>query len=232
MKLTDANRPLRVLDKVLKGGLGPGNIGVVMARHGTGKLAVLTSIALDHAMDKRNTLHVGINESVADVRAYHDEVLNEIMESLDLPDRGEIQTMVERHKIINTFRDGRFTLERLRDSLNFLRGGPEFAPEMIEMQGWPDFENMTQDDLLELKKIAEDYKCEIWIPAHTHREDSTDTAGMPDYVSRFADHLEVIIALEPQAEQVMIQVLKAHGEAVDANLNLEFDPKTMLIRWR
>ena len=48
MNLTDANRPLRVLDKVLEGGLGLGNVGVVMARHGLGKVAVLTSIAIDH----------------------------------------------------------------------------------------------------------------------------------------------------------------------------------------
>ena len=47
MKPTDQNRPLRVLEKVLQGGLGKGNVGVIMARHGMGKIAVMTSIAID-----------------------------------------------------------------------------------------------------------------------------------------------------------------------------------------
>ena len=39
MSITDQNRPLRVFDKVLKGGLGAGNLGIIMSRHGTGKTA-------------------------------------------------------------------------------------------------------------------------------------------------------------------------------------------------
>ena len=110
-RLTDANRPLRVLDKVLQGGLGPGNIGVLMSRPGTGKLAVLTTIAIDNAMDGRNTLHVALHESVSDVRAYDDEVFAEIAESLDLNDRAEILAKIERHKHIYTYRHGGFNLE-------------------------------------------------------------------------------------------------------------------------
>ncbi|MGA1780373.1 MAG: hypothetical protein ACO4CW_08565, partial [Planctomycetota bacterium] len=66
MNLVDGNRPLRVLDKVLQGGLGLGNVGVVMAQHGLGKVAVLTSIAIDHAMDGKNALHVSVGKSVSD----------------------------------------------------------------------------------------------------------------------------------------------------------------------
>ncbi|MCA8961604.1 MAG: hypothetical protein KDC38_13865, partial [Planctomycetes bacterium] len=83
--MIDSNRPLRVLDKAIGGELGRGNLGLVMSRHGTGKLAVLTSIAIDHAMDSRNTLHVAVGKSLGDVRAYHDEVYAEILRTLGLP---------------------------------------------------------------------------------------------------------------------------------------------------
>ena len=47
MSETDSNRPLRVFDRILGGGLGKGNIGVLTSRHGTGKVAILTLIAID-----------------------------------------------------------------------------------------------------------------------------------------------------------------------------------------
>lgn len=232
MKLTDANRPLRVLDKVLHGGLGAGNLGVVMARHGTGKQAVLTSIAIDHAMDGRNTLHVGLGQSLGDIRAYHDEVLQGIVESLDLPNRGEVQTLVERHKQIYNFRDGQFNLARLCETLDFLRDGCEFVPELIEFQGWPHFADLDPNELSELKAVAEQYKCEMWLAAHTHRDDKLNDAGIPGFIAQQQDQLAALVSLEPEGEHVRIHVLKAHDKAVQDSVHLEFDPKSMLIRWR
>lgn len=232
MKLNDSNRPMRVLEKVLHGGLGCGNIGVVMSGHGTGKMAVLTSIALDNAMDGRGTLHVAVAESVADIRAYHDEVLGEILASIGVVNKPEVITGVERSKQIYTFADGKFTLRRLRETLDFLRGGPEFAPSLVELQGWPDFDRVTTDEMAELRKIARDYQCEIWLPAHTRREDGVNGDGVPANVARHLDQIEVLISLDPVGDHVKINIVKAHGKPVAGNVHLELDPNTMLIRWR
>lgn len=235
MKLTDANRPLRVLDKVLQGGLGTGNLGLIMARHGMGKLAVLTSIAIDHAMDGRNTLHVSLGESAGNLRALHDEVLHGILQSLDLPNRGDVIHTVERHKQIYTYRDGRFDLARLRQTLDFLRDGAEFKPELIELSGWPDFERLDGTEIPELKKIAQEYQCEIWLLAHTHSTDQVDAHGVPDYLTRWKGSISALIALEPQGDHspsVRIHVLEAHGRAIPSHPHLEFDPTAQLIRWR
>ncbi|MEM7167603.1 MAG: hypothetical protein AAF581_19275 [Planctomycetota bacterium] len=231
MKLTDANRPMRVLDKVLHGGLGAGNLGVIMARHGTGKLAVLTSIAIDHAMDSRNTLHVALGQTLSDIRAYHDEVLHGIAGSLDL-NNNELQTLVERHKQIYNFRDGQFNLARLRETLDFLRDGCEFVPELIEFQGWPDFEKLDPNEMEQLKAVAKEYNCEMWLAAHTHRTDTVSDAGLPDFIARQQDQLSAVVSLEPEAEHVRIHVLKANDAAAAEQIHLEFDPQSMLIRWR
>jgi len=42
--------PLRVFEKSIHGGLGKGNLGVVMSRAGVGKTALLIGIALDDLM--------------------------------------------------------------------------------------------------------------------------------------------------------------------------------------
>ncbi len=231
--ITDSNRPLRVLDKVMQGGLGKGNIGVLASRHGTGKVAVLTSIAIDHAMDGKNTLHVALNESVQDIRAYDDEVFHEIAESLGLQDRTELLAKVERHKQIYTYKAGGFSVERLGDTLKFLAERAEFKPEMIELQGWPDFRTLAPVDFRNLKALAVEHECEIWCYAHTTRDDVVDQRGVPEFIARLEDDIEVLIVLEPERRHVNLNFVKIHENTEPAEGNhLRFHPRTMLIRWR
>ena len=232
MKPTEANRPLRVLERVLGGGLGAGNLGVVVARHGTGKVAVLTCITLDHAMEGKRSLHIAVGKSVSDVRAYDDEVLHELCERLDLHDRGAIQTRVDRHRQIYTFADGRFSADRLAHTLGFLAEHAEFKPELIEIQGWPRFHDLTQADMQALKQAAMEFQCEIWMCAHSHRDDQLDAFGVPLQVARFAEHISVLMTLEPEADHVPIRFVKIHDRTPPEGIHLEFDPKSMLIRWR
>lgn len=230
--LTDANRPLRALDKVIQGGLGKGNIGVLASRHGTGKLAVLTSIAIDHAMDGRNVLHVALNESVQDIRAYDDEVFSEIAASLGIEDRADVLANVERHKQIYTYRTGGFSVDRLGETLAFLRDRAEFQPEMVELQGWPDFRSLAPSDFGDLKKLALEHECEIWCNAHTTRDDAVDDRGVPEFIARFVDDIEVLVALEPEGRHVNLKFIKTHDQEPPEGINLEFHPRSMLIRWR
>lgn len=233
MNATDANRPLRVLDKVLAGGLGAGNVGVVMARHGAGKVAVLTSIAIDHAMDGRNALHVSVGKSVTSVRAFHDEVVHEILESLDLPDKAGLTTTIERHKQIYSFPDPEaFSQKKLQQTLEFLDQHAGFRPEMIEISGWPDFDIAETGFVAELKRLATEWNCEVWITAHTHRDTPTDANGIAETVARHLDDIEVLLALESEKEHVNLKFLKAHAGPQDTGIRLVFDPNTMLIRWR
>ncbi len=230
--MIDTNRPLRVLDRAIGGGLGVGNLGVIMSRHGTGKTAVLTSIALDHAMDRRNTLHVAVGKSVSDIRAYHDEVYQEIVKSLDLGDEADYLT-VERHKQIYTYRNEALTIDRLRETLCFLRDHGQFVPELIELQGWPDFESggRGEAETRGLKSLAEEFKTEIWLAAHTHRDDKVDERGVPACLSAVEDEISVLISLEEEADHMNLRFVKTPTDS-GTNVKLEFDPKTMLIRWR
>ena len=54
--------PLRVLEQSIHGGLGRGNIGVIVARHGVGKTAFLVGVALDDLMRGRSVLHVSMEQ--------------------------------------------------------------------------------------------------------------------------------------------------------------------------
>ena len=52
-KELNERNPLRLFEHSIHGGLGRGNVGVVVARHGIGKTAFLVGIALDEAMRGR-----------------------------------------------------------------------------------------------------------------------------------------------------------------------------------
>jgi hypothetical protein len=232
MSETEANRPLRVFEKILGGELGAGNIGVISSRHGTGKIAILTSIAIDKAMDERNVLLVTLNRSVQDVRAYRDEVLDEISKTLAIQDRATMLTRVERHSRIHTYRDSSFSLGRLRQTLTFAREHAEFSPQLIEIQGWPDFETVTREEISQLKALAQEFGAQVWLSAHTHRETSHDERGMPDMLRKVEDLLSAVVTLEPEAHRVPLRFVKVKGGSPPDGIHLDYDPSRMILRWR
>ncbi|MFT7617656.1 MAG: hypothetical protein ACI97A_001295 [Planctomycetota bacterium] len=230
MSITDQNRPLRVFDKILKGGLGAGNLGIIMSRHGTGKTAILTSIAIDHAMSGVNTLHACVGKSIDEVRAYDDEVLQAMISAHGIKDQAQVMTNVERHKQIYTYGDGDMTVERLRTTLVFLAEHAQFKPGLVELQAWPDFEKADEQVIKDLKALAVEFETEIWMSAHTHRNED-EGVSVPDYVKRFDSLISVMVALEPKSDEVFVRFLKTH-DFTPPEVNLQFSPTKLLLRWR
>jgi len=85
-KELNERNPLRLFEHSIHGGLGPGNIGIVVARHGIGKTAFLVGIALDEAMRGRKTLHVSLDKTVDHMREFYDEIFMDLAHSAHLED--------------------------------------------------------------------------------------------------------------------------------------------------
>ncbi len=85
-KELNERNPLRLFEHSIHGGLGPGNIGVVVARHGIGKTAFLVGIALDDAIRGRKVLHVSLDKTVDHVREFYDEIFMDLAHSAHLED--------------------------------------------------------------------------------------------------------------------------------------------------
>jgi len=118
-ELSERN-PLRLFEHSIHGGLGPGNIGVVVARHGIGKTAFLVGIALDDAIRGRRVLHVSLDKTVNHVREFYDEIFMDLARSAGLEDLASARLDMERHRLIHTYAGGTFTVEKLRHSMEFL----------------------------------------------------------------------------------------------------------------
>ena len=75
----DERSPLRVFDRSVHGGLGPGNLGVVLARAGVGKTPFLAQIGLGELLADRKVLHVSASTSVAEVRQCYDALVLDLL---------------------------------------------------------------------------------------------------------------------------------------------------------
>jgi len=232
-KQLNKRSPLRVFERSIHGGLGKGNIGVVTSRKGVGKTAFLTDIALDDLMRERKVLHVTLQHPVDRVVEFYDEMFLELARSQKLEDRAETRLSVERNRHILSYRGlSEFGLSRLRDSMSFLAEHADFRPEALILDGYPDFEDVEEEVLVELKKLAQDFDLELWITALRHREgQERDERDVPAEVARFDDYLSVIVRLEPESDHVKLRIVKDHENEELADLHLELDPKTLLLRY-
>ena len=94
--------PLRLFEHSIHGGVGPGNIGVVVARHGLGKTAFLVGIAIDDAIRGRRVLHVSLDKTVDHMREFYDEIFMDLAHSANLEDIPTARVDMERHRLIHT----------------------------------------------------------------------------------------------------------------------------------
>jgi len=225
--------PLRVFERSLHGGLGKGNIGVVTSRKGVGKTAFLIGVALDDVMRERKVLHVTLDHPVERIADFYDEIFGELARTQQLEDSAETRLAVERNRHILRYRGSEdFSIDRVRGSLAFLAEHAAFAPETVIIDGYPDFETVSDEAMAALKSLADDFQVELWITALRHREgQERDERDVPVEVARFDAHLSVIVRLEPRADHVRLRLVKDHENEELAELHLELDPKTLLLRW-
>jgi len=225
-----ARSPLRVFENSLRGGLGRGNLGVVMARAGIGKTAFLIDVALDDLLQGRKVLHVALEDSVERVRNFYDVLFGELRRTLPIEDPLPAHVRMERHRMIHAFRRGDLPLELLEKNLDFLELHANFVPQLLILDG-VDFHQTSNEELAGLKSLATRRELEVWLSAQTHRDrPPRDPRGIDDQVVRFDDYISVMVLLHPEKEgTVTLQLLKEHDNPDVGALKLELDPTTLLL---
>src|SRR5688572_16452635 len=99
-KEVNERSPMRVFEGSMHGGLGRGNVGVVVARPGVGKTALLVQIALDDLMRDRKVLHISHEHAVDHVRAYYDEIFHDLASVMRLEEPETVRVDIEKNRLI------------------------------------------------------------------------------------------------------------------------------------
>ena len=227
-KEVNERSPMRVLEHSIHGGLGRGNIGVVVARPGLGKTAFLVGIAMDDLLRGRKVLHVSLEHTVEKVRDYYDDIYSEIAHKRELEDVWKVRVEMERNRRIHCYPPERFSVTKLREAISFMKEHGEFEPVAIVIDGW-DFGAKTAEDIRRIRGIAEELQAEVWMSATTHRDAERNERGVPEPVAHLEGELDVILSMAHDGTSVHVGLHKDHDSQDVTDMQLALDPTTMLL---
>jgi len=226
-KFVNARSPLRLLEKGLHGGLGIGNLGVVLAGHGVGKTPFLVGVALDELLRGGTVLHVALDSTVSHVRAFYDNVYETLASSTQLEDAAVTHTEIDRRRSIRAYPPDAFGAPKLREAvkLEMEAGG---KPTLIVVEG-ANIAGMTNDEVADIKAQAQELAAEVWLSVAMPGE---EVDGIPSVIERLDDLMSVVLALEPGPpgeEHVVLRALKDHENPDVSALHVALDPQSLLL---
>ncbi len=221
------NNPLRALGLEDKAGEGVRSMGLVMARAGLGKTAILVQFALDCILQGNKVLHVSIGESVEKTRAWYDDILSLLTEG----ERIEMIPGIMKNRMIMTFKESSFSKAVLEERFDDLVQQEIFKPECLIIDGY-DFENNDPKSLEELRNFMNDRGLKvIWFSAVSHRSDGrVSEDGVPAPCHDVASLFETVLLIKPEGNEMKLAILRCDSSVVDPKATLILDPSTMLVK--
>jgi len=219
-----ARSPLRLLEQGLHGGLGKGNIGVVLAGPGVGKTSFLVGVALDGLMRGDHVLHVSLGQSVSHTRAYYDTVFDALASSSRLEDEAVVRAEMDRRRSIRSYPEAGFGPGKLREAVK-VQAEAGCEPGLVILEGF-DLGAASKQDILDMRAIAGEIGAELWISFACPGE---KVRGIPAPIAELGDAIGVVLALEPEVDSVALRALKEHDSPDVGSLRIALDPKTLLL---
>jgi len=229
-KEVNEQSPLRILERSIHGGLGKGNLGVVMAGAGVGKTACMVQIGLDDLMRGRGVLHIAIGQALDHVHAWYDALFADLARLTRLEDRDDVYESVGRHRIIQAYSDASFDAERLQAALDRLDQHLRFKPQAILIDGyaWGGDRDKRRQLLGGLKACARAAGAELWMGAQTRRQVIGDHPNdLTPPCDDTADLIDVAVFLEPHDTHVRVRLLKDHDNPAPTDTHLELQSDTL-----
>ncbi len=220
----NARSPLRLLEKGLHGGLGRGNLGLVLSGPGVGKTSFLVGVALDDLLRGEAVLHVTLGHTVSHVRAYYDTLFDDLAATTRLEDLAVVHAKIDKLRRIRAYPPDSFDAKRLREALA-LEAEAGSRPALVVVDGL-DPASARPDAVRAWAELAKQAELEIWISASLDQE---RIEAVPASLRGVESCFGVILALEPAPGAVALRALKDHDNPNVSDLHVSLDPKTLLL---
>jgi len=222
--------PLKLLDQSSRKGLGPGNLGVLIARAGVGKTACLIHIAFDRIFRGEKLVHVSLDETPEKVTSYYNVILYDLVKALDMEDEFELRGRIDRNRLILAYLNQSFSLDRLRANLENLEKNMDFKPDVLIVDGM-DCDKASKETFEAFKQLAESIEAEIWFSALSHRHiTETNERGVPYPCHEVDDLFSIILQLQPEGNGMRLKLLKDHDHPGISDVSVNLDPGTFLVQ--
>ncbi len=220
--------PLRILEQSSRGGLGPGNLGVLTARAGVGKTACLIHIAFDCLFRRKKLVHVSLVDVPEKVTSYYNVIFYDLVKALNIQGEDEVRALMEGNRMILAYLNQSFRIGRLRENLDNLSEHVGFEPDVLIVDGL-DFSRTDREILEGFKALAGDLRLEAWFSAVSHRHlPETNERGIPGPLSDTEDLFDIVLQLVPDTGGIHLNLLKDHDAYGSPVAGIRMDPSTFL----
>jgi hypothetical protein len=220
--------PLRVLNPLSVETLPDHRMGLVMARAGLGKTAILVQIAMDSMLRNQKVLHVSIGEGLEKAKAWYEDIFKYIAEGFQLDNAPEIESELMRNRMIMTFKEAAFSRPKLEERLNDLVYQNIFRPDIVVVDGY-DFAEADYDSIMDLKEMMAAMNVQGWFSALRHRDDKrVSIAGVPAPCHEVDGLFDTVILLQPEKDSILLNIIKDEYDGAAGKI-LNLDPSTMMV---
>lgn len=226
------NSPLRVLNPDLNGGGISQRMGLVMARAGLGKTAILVQIAIDSLLRGNRVLHVSIGQSFEKTKIWYDDIFNDVAKSAELENAAEIHQELLRNRFVMTFKESGFNRAKLEERLNDLIYQNIFRPNYLVIDGL-DFTSAGPEALADMRELMETMDLHIWFSAVSHRDDAgLCPEGVAAPCSEILDSFDTVIMLRPGNDEqgIALDIVKDTTGSIEPNQSLHLDTVTLMLK--
>ena len=228
-----SNNPLRALGLEKEDGADGRRVGLIMARAGLGKTAILVQIAMDSMLRDNKVLHVAIGEGVEKTRTWYDDILGLMKEEKKIENFQQVVEDVMKNRMIMTFKENSFDAAKLEERMEDLVQQGIFKADCLVVDGFDFADANSAAAIDELKGFMEknDLKM-IWFSAVSHRGDERVSAnGVPAPCHEIDGAFDTVLLISPEDNGIKLKTLKCSAAcSVDAGKSLSLDPATMLIK--
>ena len=162
IKQLNSLSPLRVFEDSINGGLGKGNLGVIVSKHGVGKTACLVHLATDKLFKGENVIHVSFSGNVEHVINWYKEVFKEIADNQSLDDATSIYNEILSNRVVMNFSQEQVSIDRVLSSLESLINLGSFKADCILFDGYK-LTLASEEDIAKVKAFAAKMQLEVWI---------------------------------------------------------------------
>jgi hypothetical protein len=221
--------PLRVLNPLTPETLPDHRLGLIMARAGLGKTAILVQIAMDSMLRGQKVLHVSIGEGLEKAKAWYEDIFKYIAEGFQLEQAADVESELMRNRMIMTFKEAAFSRPKLEERLNDLVYQNIFRPDIVLVDGY-DFASADYDSVMDLKEMMAAMNVQGWFSALRHRDDNRKSAaGVPAPCHEVDGLFDTVIILQPEKDSILLNIIKDEYDGAAGKI-LNLDPSTMMVQ--
>lgn len=215
--------PIRIFEKSIHGGLGAGNIGMLVSPKGVGKTACLVHIATDKLIQDRHVLHVSFASRVDHIINWYEDIFKEISKKRELESAVEVHDDIVQNRVIMNFNQRDIETDQMLERIQTMIDDGHFAADTVIFDGY-DLTHAGATDIEKIRDFADASGLEIWFSVSV-----PEGHEVADFIAEYLVMATVVITLEFSGDHVHFRALKDHDIDEPREMHLMLDPRTLLI---